>query len=282
MRSQTLRSSLKIAVLVPLLLVLAACSFFHRGANKGNEGDVLPVDQLYNLATQRLQNGNYDNAEKLYERLIARFPYGSYNEQAQIDLAYAYYKDDKPDEAYSAINRFIKTYPAQKHIDYAYYLRGLINFDRTGTMLERLSQRSASRRDQGYALQSFDDFSQLVRRFPTSRYAADGRERMIWLRNGLAQTELNVAEYYLRNKAYVASANRAEYIVEHYQRSPQVGDALAVLAKSYKLLGRPQLAGQAESVLKLNYPDHPYLRDPKGWPKTPSVWRRAIPLSGHY
>jgi len=282
MRSQTLRSSLKIAVLVPLLLVLAACSFFHRGANKGNEGDVLPVDQLYNLATQRLQNGNYDNAEKLYERLIARFPYGSYNEQAQIDLAYAYYKDDKPDEAYSAINRFIKTYPAQKHIDYAYYLRGLINFDRTGTMLERLSQRSASRRDQGYALQSFDDFSQLVRRFPTSRYAADGRERMIWLRNGLAQTELNVAEYYLRNKAYVASANRAEYIVEHYQRSPQVGDALAVLAKSYKLLGRPQLAGQAESVLKLNYPDHPYLRDPKGWPNTPSVWRRAIPLSGHY
>ena len=282
MRSQTLRSLLKIAVLVPLLLVLAACSFFHRGANKGNEGDVLPVDQLYNLATQRLQNGNYDNAEKLYERLIARFPYGSYNEQAQIDLAYAYYKDDKPDEAYSAINRFIKTYPAQKHIDYAYYLRGLINFDRTGTMLERLSQRSASRRDQGYALQSFDDFSQLVQRFPTSRYAADGRERMIWLRNGLAQTELNVAEYYLRNKAYVASANRAEYIVEHYQRSPQVGDALAVLAKSYKLLGRPQLAGQAESVLKLNYPDHPYLRDPKGWPNTPSVWRRAIPLSGHY
>ncbi len=282
MRSQTLRSLLKIAVLVPLLLVLAACSFFHRGANKGNEGDVLPVDQLYNLATQRLQNGNYDNAEKLYERLIARFPYGSYNEQAQIDLAYAYYKDDKPDEAYSAINRFIKTYPAQKHIDYAYYLRGLINFDRTGTMLERLSQRSSSRRDQGYALQSFDDFSQLVRRFPTSRYAADGRERMIWLRNGLAQTELNVAEYYLRNKAYVASANRAEYIVEHYQRSPQVGDALAVLAKSYKLLGRPQLAGQAESVLKLNYPDHPYLRDPKGWPNTPSVWRRAIPLSGHY
>ena len=282
MRSHTLRSSLKIAVLVPLLLVLAACSFFHRGANKGNEGDVLPVDQLYNLATQRLQNGNYDNAERLYDRLIARFPYGPYNEQAQIDLAYAYYKDDKPDEAYSAINRFIKTYPAQKHIDYAYYLRGLINFDRTGTMLERLSQRSASRRDQGYALQSFDDFSQLVRRFPTSRYAADGRERMIWLRNGLAQTELNVAEYYLRNKAYVASANRAEYIVEHYQRSPQVGDALAVLAKSYKLLGRPQLAGQAESVLKLNYPDHPYLRDPKGWPKTPSVWRRAIPLSGHY
>jgi outer membrane protein assembly factor BamD len=282
MRSQKARSFLKIALLASLLLALSACSFFHRGANKGKEGDTLPVDQLYNLATKRLKNGNYDNAEQLYQRLIARFPYGAYNEQAQIDLAYAYYKDDKPDEAYSAINRFIKTYPAQKHVDYAYYLRGLVNFDRTGTMLERLSQRNASRRDQGYALQSFDDFSQLVRRFPTSRYAADGRQRMIWLRNGLAQYELNVAEYYLRRKAYVASADRAEYVIEHYQRSPQVADALAVLAKSYKLLGRPELAQQAQSVLKLNYPDHPYLRDPKGWPKTPSVLRRAIPLSGHY
>ncbi|HEX7129931.1 MAG TPA: outer membrane protein assembly factor BamD [Rhodanobacteraceae bacterium] len=282
MRSPIVRPSLKIALLAPLLLALAACSFFHRGETKGNPGDSLPVDKLYDLATQRLKNGNYGNAEQLYQRLIARFPYGDYNEQAQLDLAYAYYKDDKADEAYSAINRFIKTYPAQKHIDYAYYLRGLINFDRTGTMLERVSQRSASRRDQGYALQSFDDFSQLVQRFPTSRYAADARQRMIWLRNGLAQFELNVAEYYLRRKAYVASADRAEYIVEHYQRSPQVADALAVLAKSYKLLGRPQLAQQAQSVLKLNYPDHPYLRDPKGWPDTPSVLRRAIPLSGHY
>ena len=282
MRSQIVRSSLKTALLATLLLTLGACSLFHHGATKGNPGDTLPVDKLYNLATKRLEDGNYGAAEKLYERLIARFPYGDYNEQAQIDLAYAYYKDDKADEAYSAINRFIKTYPAQKHIDYAYYLRGLINFDRTGTMLERVTQRASSRRDQGYALQSFDDFSQLVQRFPTSRYASDARLRMIWLRNGLAQYELNIAEYYLRRKAYVASADRAEYIIEHYQRSPQVADALAVLAKSYKLLGRSQLAEQTESVLKLNYPNHPYLRDPKGWPKTPSVWRRAIPLSGHY
>ena len=281
MRCPIVRPSLKIALLAPLLLALAACSLFHRGDNRKNPGDTLPVDQLYNLATERLKDGNYGNAEKLYERLIARFPYGSYNEQAQLDLAYAYYKDDNADEAYSAINRFIKTYPAQKHIDYAYYLRGLINFDRTGTMLERVTQNSASRRDQGYALQSFDDFSQLLQRFPTSRYAADARQRMIWLRNGLAQYELNVAEYYLRRNAYVASADRAEYIVEHYQRSPQVDDALAVLAKSYTLLGRPKLAEQATSVLKLNDPNHPYLRDPKGWPKTPSTWRRAIPLYGH-
>jgi len=273
------RPSLKLVLLAPLLLALAACSLFHRGASK-NPGDTLPVDQLYNLATERLKDGNYDSAETLYQRLIARFPYGAYNEQAQINLAYAYYKDDKPEDAYSAINTFIKTYPAQKHIDYAYYLRGLVNFDRTGTMLQRLTQNSASKRDQGYALQSFDDFSQLVQRFPTSLYANDARLRMIWLRNGLSQFELNIAEYYLRHKAYVASADRAEYIIEHYQRTPQVADALAVLAKSYDLLGRRELSQQAVSVLKLNYPDHPYLRDPKRWPKTHSMWRGLVPLWG--
>ncbi len=279
MRNFIPRSTLKIALLALLLPALAACSLFHRGGHRENEGDTLPVDKLYNLATERLKDGNYDNAEKLYQRLIERFPYGPYNEQAQIDLAYAYYKDDKPDEAYSAINRFIKTYPAQKHIDYAYYLRGLINFDRTGTMLERLTQSSTSKRDQGYALQSFDDFSQLLQRFPTSLYAPDARQRMIWLRNGLAQYELNVAEYYLRTKAYVAAADRAEYIIEHYQRTPQAADALAVLTKSYTLLGRPELAQQSLAVLKLNYPNHPYLRDPKRWPKTPALWRGLVPLT---
>ena len=279
MRHSIPRPSLKLVLLVPMLLALAACSLFHRGASK-NPGDTLPVDQLYNLATERLKDGNYDSAETLYERLIARFPYGAYNEQAQINLAYAYYKDDKPDDASSTINEFIKTYPTQKHIAYAYYLRGLINFDRTGTMLQRLTQNSSSRRDQGYALQSFDDFSQLVQRFPTSLYANDARQRMIWLRNGLSQFELNIAEYYLRHKAYVASADRAEYIIEHYQRTPQVADALAVLAKSYTLLGRQELAQQTVSVLKLNYPDHPYLRDPKRWPKTHSMWRGLVPLWG--
>ena len=280
MRHPILRPSLKFALLAPLLLALAACSLFHRGEDRKNPGDTLPVDKLYDLATERLQDGNYDSAETLYGRLIARFPYGPYNEQAQINLSYAYYKDDKPDEAYSQINRFIKTYPAQKHIDYAYYLRGLINFDRTGTMLQRLTQNSSSKRDQGYALQSFDDFSQLAQRFPTSRYTPDARQRMIWLRNGLAQFELNIAEYYLRHKAYIASADRAEYIIEHYQRAPQVADALAVLAKSYTLLGRQELAQQTVSVLKLNYPDHPYLRDPKRWPKTHSMWRGLVPLWG--
>ncbi|HET6554834.1 MAG TPA: outer membrane protein assembly factor BamD, partial [Dyella sp.] len=197
--------------------------------------------------------------------------------------AYSQYKDNQPDDAYSTINRFIKTYPTQKHVDYAYYLRGLINFDRTGGAMERLLQSGEpqTRRDQGFNLKSFDDFSELSRRFPDSAYTADARQRMIYLRNLLAQFEINVAEYYLRNKAYVASANRAQYVIEHYQQAPQTGDALAILTRSYLGMDQKNLADQTRQVLAKNYPAHPYLEDPK-WPHSPSLLRKMIPFSGHH
>ncbi|MGH8115179.1 MAG: outer membrane protein assembly factor BamD, partial [Rhodanobacteraceae bacterium] len=165
------------------------------------------------------------------------------------------------------------------HIAYAYYLRGLINFDRTESALQRMAGIGPSRFDQGYALQSFDDFNTLVARFPDTRYAADARQRMIYLRNQLAQSELNVAEFYLQRQAYIAAADRAKYVVEHYQRAPEVADALAVMAKSYHKLGQQTLADQATEVLKLNYPDHPYLKDPRGWPKHHTWVHRLIPLT---
>ena len=263
-----------------LLLSLGACSIFH---HKRNELNTMPVGELYGKAHSALENGDYDYAETQYRRLIARFPSGDYNEQAQLDLAYALYKDNKPDDAYSTINRFIKTYPANKHVDYAYYLRGLINFDRTGGFIERYVYRESAqtRRDQGYNLQAFDDFSELSRRFPDSAYAADARQRMIFLRNTLAQHEIDVAEFYLRRKAYVASADRAQYVIEHYQESPQTGDALALLTRSYLALKRKDLAAQTREVLAKNYPDHPYLTDPK-WPHAPSTLRKMIPFSGHH
>ena len=158
--------ALKGLAMLMLVLSLGACSIFH---HKRNDLNTMPVGELYNKAHAALENGQYDYAEAQYQRLIARFPSGEYNEQAQLDLAYAQYKDNKPDEAYSTINRFIKTYPTNKHVDYAYYLRGLINFDRTGGFIERFIYRedAQTRRDQGYNLQSFDDFSELSRRFPT-------------------------------------------------------------------------------------------------------------------
>lgn len=268
---------IKLSLVLALAVTLSACGVFKSRPNY----DTLPVDQLYTSAHQSLETGDYAAAEKAYKRLIARFPYGKYNQQSQLDLAYSQYKDDKPEDAYSTINRFIKTYPAQKHVDYAYYLRGLINFNRSGGSLQRWLDHDQSRRDQGYRLQSFDDFSELSRRFPGSAYAIDARQRMIYLRNGLAQFEINVSKYYFRVKAYVASADRAKYVIEHYQQAPETGDALALLTHSYLELGRTQLAAQSREVLKLNYPNHPYLSDP-GWPSYPSIWKRMIPFYGHH
>jgi outer membrane protein assembly factor BamD len=261
-------------------LSLGACSMF---GHKRDSIDTMPVEKLYAKAHDDLMNGDYAASTKDYQRLIARFPSGDYNEQAQLELAYSQYKDNQPDDASSTINRFIKTYPTQKHVDYAYYLRGLINFDRTSGVIERYISREGSqaRRDQAYNLQAFDDFSELARRFPDSAYTADARQRMIYLRNVLAQYEINVAKFYLRNKAYVASADRAQYVIEHYQQAPQTGDALAILTRSYLALDQKPQAENARKVLALNYPDHPYLTDPK-WPHAPSILRKMVPFSGHH
>ena len=271
---------LKGLVVIAVVVSLSACSIFR---SKHDSLDTMPVDALYNKAHVSLEKSDYAAAGKAYERLIARFPSGEYNEQAQLELAYAQYKANRPDDALSTVNRFIKTYPTNKHVDYAYYLRGLINFDRTGGAIERLLKRSdqQSRRDQAYNLQAFDDFSELARRFPDSAYTADARQRMIYLRNVLAQYEINVAEFYLRNKAYVASADRAQYVIEHYQQAPQTGDALAILSRSYLSMDQKDQAEQVRKVLALNYPDHPYLDDPK-WPHPPSTLRKMVPFSGHH
>ncbi len=270
----------KVLAMLVLVVSMSACSMF--GSKRATD-DNLPVDALYAKAHDSLENGDFTAASRSYQRLIARFPSGEYTEQAQLDLAYSQFKDNQPDDALSTVNRFIKTYPANKHVDYAYYLRGLINFDRTSGFLERYVKRDGAqtRRDQGYNLQAFDDFSELSRRFPDSAYTADARQRMIYLRNVLAQYEINVAEFYLRNKAYVASADRAQYVIEHYQQAPQTGDALAILTRSYLALDHKELAAQSRQVLAINYPDHPYLKDPK-WPHAPSTLRKMVPFSGHH
>ncbi|MFI4970607.1 MAG: outer membrane protein assembly factor BamD [Lysobacterales bacterium] len=273
--SPSFRLILQLAVLA-LVVALAGCSLFHRG-KKGDPLDTLPVEQVYQKGVDALDNGNYDLASRAFERLTARFPFGPYTEQSQLNLAYAQYKADKPDDAYSTVNRFIKTYPTHRHIDYAYYLRGLINFNRSGGFLERYVGLDMRKRDQANLRQSFDDFGALVSRYPQSRYTTDARQRMIHLRNMMAQSELNIALFYLKRNAYVAAANRAKSIIETYPQSEQAGDALAIMVVSYKKLGQDKLADDAERVLKLNYPDHPALRG--NWPSYRSNWWKLIPLT---
>ena len=273
--SRQFRVVSRLVLFLAVVFLIAGCSAF--GKKKANPLETDTVEQLYARGKAANDKGNYGEAVHVFTRLIARFPFGPFTEQAQLDEAYAQYKMNKPDEAYSTVNRFIKTYPAQKHIDYAYYLRGLINFDREEGLLERYVGLDMTQRDQNYIRQSFDDFAALIKRHPDSRYAPDARQRMVYLRNGMAQAELNVALFYLRQGAYVASSNRAKSIVETYDESRQVGDAVAILVESYHALGQQKLADDAERVLKLNFPDHPYLSTE--WP----VWRsnlwKLVPLS---
>lgn len=237
------------------VLLLAACS----GKETLEETETLPVDQLYSEAKSSLDSGNYERAIRYYKRLTSRFPFGDFAEQAQLDLAYAQYRRNEYDDAVSTVNRFVKTYPAHPKIDYAFYLRGLVNFDRNRSYIDRFLPQQAGNRDTEAARQSFNDFSELLRRYPASSYAADARQRMVFLKNDLANYELTVARYYYRRGAYVGAANRAKYILENYQQAAQVPDALAILVQSYEALGQPELAADAKRVLEQNAPNHAYL-----------------------
>jgi outer membrane protein assembly factor BamD len=217
------------------------------------------AQKLYSEARSALNGGEYATAVKYYETLEARYPFGKYAQQAQLEIAYAYYKDEEPDQALAALDRFIKLNPRSPNVDYAYYLRGLVSFNRGQGLVERYLPQDPADRDPGSALQAFEDFSSLVRLYPNSPYTEDATRRMIYLRNNLALHELRVAEFYMERRAYVAAVNRAKYVVENYQRTPAVPGALAVMAEAYRGMGLEDLADDSLRVLRLNYPDHPAL-----------------------
>ncbi|MGH8644702.1 MAG: outer membrane protein assembly factor BamD, partial [Gammaproteobacteria bacterium] len=189
--------------------------------------------------------------------------FGEFSKQAQLDLAYAYYKTEESASAIAACDRFIKFYPTSSNVDYAYYLKGLANFNQGKGLAQRYLPNDPSQRDPGASLQAFRDFTELTKRFPNSRYLRDARKRMMYLRNILAQHEVNVANFYLWREAYLAAANRALYVVENYQQAPAMPDALTLLVRSYKALQLEDLAADAMRVLERNYPDHPGVADVK-------------------
>jgi len=259
-----------------LLLLLIVFAVGCNRNKKPDETEVLPVEQMYSVGKEALTNGNNTKAIHYFQRLIARFPFGPYTEQATMELSFAQYKDGKNEDAYSTIGRFIKTYPTQKHADYAYYLRGVINFDRDRSFMDRYANQDMTKRDQGNTLQSFEDFNELVTKFPNSRYAPDARQRMIYLRDNLSKAQIHIALFYLKEGAYVASINRSKEILERYERTPAVGDALAIMVISYRALGQEKLAADSERVLKLNFPDHPFFRG--DWPHYGHWYGRMVPF----
>jgi outer membrane protein assembly factor BamD len=215
-----------------------------------------PAKRFYSEAKEALEDGDYITAIEYYEKLEARYPLGKYAQQAQLDIIYAYYKYEEPESAIVAADRFLKLYPRHPKIDYVYYLKGLVYFEFNQGSLERFLPLERSQRDPTSLRQAYQVFSELVMRFPKSKYYQDAKQRMIYLRNVLAMHELQVAEFYMKRGAYLAAANRAKTVVESYQRTPAVPDALVILSKSYKIMGLNDLYADTLKVLKLNYPEH--------------------------
>ncbi len=232
-----------------LVAALAGCGIFGKEIDQ-TEG--WSAAKLYAEAAGELDSSNYARAIELYEKLESRYPFGRYAMQAQLDVAYAHYRAEEPEEAIAAADRFIKLYPQNPFVDYAYYLKGIVNYNRSVGFLDRYIPVDASQRDPGSALDAFVDFSALVEKFPDSKYAEDARQRMLYLRNNLAKHEVNVARYYMRRGAYLAAANRANYVIERFQRTSAVESALEVLIDAYRALGKEELAADARRVLDLN------------------------------
>ena len=241
-------------------------------ANKEDEYAGWDEKKFLDKANESLEGKGFQKAVTLYEALEARYPFGDYAPQAQLNVAYAYYKNDDPEAAIAAADRFIKTHPRNPSVDYAYYLKGLVNYNRGIGFIDRFLPTDSSQRDPGSARDSYDNFQELLRRFPNSHYAEDAKLRMIALRNNLAMYEIHVADFYMRRSAYEAAVNRANHVIKEYQRTPAVPLALQVMQDGYRKLGLNDLAADAERVYKLNYPNGAPMGDYKDDSVMQKVW----------
>ncbi len=239
-------------LLIALFTLLSAC------ASKEIEAD-LSETALYQQAQTDLENKNYSRAITKLKALESRYPFGRYAEQAQLELIYAYYKNMEPEAVRASADRFMRLHPQHANVDYAYYMKGMASFDQDRGLLARFLPLDMTQRDPGAARDSYNQFAQLVSRYPNSSYAPDAKQRMIYLRNLLAAYEVHAGHYYLKRQSYVAALNRGRYIVENFQETPAVGDGLAIMTEAYQHLGLNDLAQTSLETLKLNYPKHPSL-----------------------
>ena len=236
-----------------LLLVAAAISLF--GCGKNDRDLRSGADELFERGNKSMKGGNYRNAIAYYEGLEARYPFSNQAKQAQLNLIYSYYKNGEPEAAVDAAIQFERENPTHPRVDYALYMRGLAKFSGQHTRMHRIFRFDLSKRPPVNALESFSAFSRLVQRYPDSRYAADARQRMVFLRNRLAEHQNHVANYYLRRGAYAAALNRARFSMETFDGAPTVSDSLYIMISAYEQLGMRDLAESTQRVLDANYPD---------------------------
>lgn len=245
-----------IAPLLCALLLLAGC------ASKPDTAELTEAEH-YRRAHQTLKKEAFLAAIKKLESVRSRFPYGEYAEQVQLDLIYAHYRNHDYASTIAAAERFIRSYPGHEGLDYALYMKGLANFYLEQGLMGRIFSRNRAARDMSAAKDAFSAFKEMVKRFPDSPYAEDARARMVFIRNNLAEHELHAARYYARRGAHIAAANRARHVVVHYQRTPAVPEALAIMTRAYQALNQDRLADKSRRVLVANWPDSQYLNDEK-------------------
>jgi len=216
-------------------------------------------NRIYAEARDEINSGAYDKAIPLLEKLEGRAAGTSLAQQAQLEKAFAYYKANDQAQAVATIDRFVKLHPSSPALDYALYLKGLVNFNDNLGLFSSISRQDLSERDQKAAKESFESFKELVTRYPDSRYTPDARSRMTYIVNSLAQYEVHVARYYLSRGAHVAAINRAQTALTEYQGVPALEEALYILMRSYDALGMTQLRDDSRRVLEKNYPRSDYL-----------------------
>jgi len=248
-----------------LLALLAATALALAGCATPVEPDETAgwsVERLYGEARDAMKERDWAKAIKYLERLEARFPYGRYAQQAQLDVAWVHWKYDERAAAIAAADRFISLYPNHEALDYAYYLKGLINFTENTGLFAILSDPDLAERDPKAARDAFAAFREVVTRFPDSKYAEDAAARMRYLVNSLARHEVHVARYYMKRGAWLAAANRAQAAVLNYPQAPATEEALFIMMRAYQALGVEDLRADAERVMRRNFPDSPYFKGP--------------------
>lgn len=249
------------------LLLIVGCSSM---PDESDETRGWSAEKIYSEAKSEQGAKNYERAIRLFETLEARYPYGRYAQQAQLEIAYTYYKDSEPALALVAIDRFVKQNPLHPSMDYALYLKGLVSFNEAQGFMSQLVRQDMSERDPKNARESFFAYQDLVKRFPDSKYSQDARVRMGYLIGALATHELHVARYYYKRGAYLAAANRGKLLIETYGNTKQVEGALGIMVLAYDKLGMTELRDDARRILLKNYPDtramqEDFLSDPWWW-----------------
>lgn len=233
-----------------LLATVAGCSSLKQDKTVG-----WSAEELYQAAKSDLNAGGYMSAIDYYTKLLSRYPYGTLAQQSMLDMAYAYYKSGEPKEALAQFDEFIRTYPQHPYIDYALYMKGVVEYEKNINFFDRIVPLNLSETDPNNLLAAFDAFKAVVDNHPTSPYAEDSRFRMVFIRNLLAQHELSIADFYLSRGAYIASINRAQSVLANYEQTPSAPYALAILVRAYQEINDTQLSNDVKRVLQSNFPD---------------------------